>query len=446
MNARALELRARGDLPGATAALHAAVERFPDDPALRTNLGFVLAEGGDLDAAERAYAAALRSGADPLEAHVARGLLLFRLARNDEAEAALGEALRRDPLEPRANLAMYDLRHVQGDPRGAVAYLRRALERRTLFSSYALEERRSVLVLCAPGDLQANIPVDFLFDPRTTTFHKLYLVDEAKLAAVVLPRYDVVLNAIAESPEAGPALALAERFAAAQRRPFLNRPGRVLLTARERLVEALRAVDCRLAPIVRTTRAALAAGSPLPYPIIARPVGSQAGHGLAKLDDDAALREYLAGGDDEAFYVSAFVDYRGADGFYRKYRVICVDGEPYPCHLAISPRWMIHYYNAPMAEHAWMRAEEERFLAGLENAFAPPLRAALRGIAAALGLEYVGIDCTIDRDGRLFVFESDPAMVVHASDPVDLYPYKARYVPRIFRAVEAMLDARKAVP
>jgi hypothetical protein len=123
--------------------------------------------------------------------------------------------------------------------------------------------------------------------------------------------------------------------------------------------------------------------------------------------------------------------------------VVFVDGTPYPVHLAISPNWMIHYYNAPMDEHQWMRDEEELFLSDLDSAFEGAPKAALDDLARVAGLEYFGIDCSIGRDGRLLVFEADTAMLVHASDPIELYPYKHRYVPRIFRAIEEMIDRRK---
>ena len=65
-------------------------------------------------------------------------------------------------------------------------------------------------------------------------------------------------------------------------------------------------------------------------------------------------------------------------------------------------------------------------------------------MAERIGLEYFGIDCSIDRDGRVLVFEADPAMLVHSSDPPELYPYKREFIPRIYRAIEAMIDRRKA--
>ena len=113
-------------------------------------------------------------------------------------------------------------------------------------------------------------------------------------------------------------------------------------------------------------------------------------------------------------------------------------------HLAISPNWMIHYYNAPMAEHQWMRDEEAAFLEDPRSAFDPERFATLVNIGKSVGLEYFGIDCGIDRDGKVLVFEADAAMLVHTSDPVDLYPYKQRFVPRIYRAVEQMIDRRKS--
>jgi len=444
-NALALTLRSRGDLAGAEMLLREALAADPREAGLQMNLAFILAEQGDLAGALAAYESVCALQPDELEPHIGRATMLVRLVRNADAEAAFRDALRVDPLDVRANLAVYELRNMAGDPAGALPFQAAALRRQRLYSAFAPDERRRVLVLCAPGDLTANIPVDFLLDAATTTVHKLYLVDADGLRGTVLPEYDVLLNAIAESPESAVPFALAQRVIAAQNRPVLNPPARVLATRRTELPGALAATDAYLAPIADVSRARLDAdGSPLPYPIIIRPVGSHAGHGLERIDDAAALRAYLNAGAATEFFVSAYVDYRSDDGYFRKFRVILVDGEPYACHLAISPRWMVHYYNAGMAENAWMRAEEERFLADLPAALGPRVTETLRGVARALDLAYVGVDCTVDRDGRLFIFEADPAMVVHVSDDAELYPYKRAYVPRIFRAVERMLDARIA--
>jgi glutathione synthase/RimK-type ligase-like ATP-grasp enzyme len=92
------------------------------------------------------------------------------------------------------------------------------------------------------------------------------------------------------------------------------------------------------------------------FPLIVRPLGSHAGTNLEKIDTPAQLGKYLNEVKGEQFYLSRFVDYRSADGLFRKYRVALVGGKPFICHYAISERWMIHYLNAGMTDSAEKRA------------------------------------------------------------------------------------------
>ena len=78
-------------------------------------------------------------------------------------------------------------------------------------------------------------------------------------------------------------------------------------------------------------------------------------------------------------------------------------------------------------------------MAGFDAGFAARHAAALAGIQACIGLDYLGIDCAETADGRLLVFEIDHAMVVHAMDPVEVYPYKQAAMRRLFTAFRAML-------
>ena len=103
--------------------------------------------------------------------------------------------------------------------------------------------------------------------------------------------------------------------------------------------------------------------------------------------------------------------------------VILIDGVAYPYHLAISPRWMVHYLSSPMAEHEWMCEEEARFLSDPSSVFARWEETA-SAIAHAIGLDYVGLDMTQLADGTMLVFEADPAMLVHDEDPGGPFAYK----------------------
>lgn len=408
-NAAAIALRERGMAAEAIAAFQAGVERFPNEIALHQNLAQALYEAGD----------------------------------TPRAIAAHERALKLDPHSVASHLALYELLQITGEREAALGHQREALERVRVFSHAAPAQCRSVLILCAPGDWQANIPVDFLFDRSVTTVHKLYLIDTVRLHNERLPEYDVVWNAIAESPEAAPYLALAGYVMAGQNKPALNAPDRILATARILLPHTLAATGAIVAATSEIPRTSIENGElPFPLPVIIRPVGSHAGLGLERLERPDDFAPYALRTPSHRYFVSPFVDYSSSDGFFRKYRIVFVDGEPYPVHLAISQTWMIHYYNAPMAENRWMRDEEAAFLANIEDVFDGPRMDALRAIASAVGLEYFGIDCAVTSEGKVLVFEADPAMLVHTSDPIDLYPYKHEYVPRIYRAVERMIDRR----
>jgi tetratricopeptide (TPR) repeat protein len=413
VNTAAIALRAQGKLPDAVAALRAGIAQFPNVIVLRQNLAQTLYETGELNGAIAEQRAALA-----IEESVA------------------------------SHMALYELLQMTGAREDALTHQLAALRVQRLFSYYATNPKRTVLCLCAPGDWQTNIPVDFLFDRETTTVHKLYLVDEQHTVTDVVPEYDVVWNTIAESPEAVQYLAFANHFIHAQRKPALNIPAYVIGTARPLLERTLTNTGARVAPVAIVDRETLRnAALPFAFPMIARPLGSHAGHGLERLDSAESCQAYTTQHPSDRYFVSTFINYASADGYFRKYRLVFVDGVPYPVHLAVSPNWMIHYYNAPMAEHQWMRDEEAAFLEDPRGAFDPTRFATLVNIGKAVGLEYFGVDCSIDPDGNVLIFEADAAMLVHTSDPVDLYPYKQRFVPRIYRAVEQMIDRRKsAVP
>jgi hypothetical protein len=183
----------------------------------------------------------------------------------------------------------------------------------------------------------------------------------------------------------------------------------------------------------------------LTFPLIARPVDSHAGRGLMKFDAPSAIPAYLSGQGDPEFYVSRFIEYRSSDSLYRKYRIIWVDGHPYPCHMAITEDWKIWYYNAGMAGSAAKREEEARFMDTFDTGFARRHASTLAAIARQFELEYFGIDCAELPDGRLLVFEGDNTLVAHDMDSPDLYPYKSAHMQKLFAAFRDMLKAKSLV-
>ncbi len=175
-------------------------------------------------------------------------------------------------------------------------------------------------------------------------------------------------------------------------------------------------------------------------------MGSHAGKGLERIDDAAALGVYVQGSPAEAFYLSRFIDYASADGRFRKYRIALFAGRPCLAHMAVGDHWMVHYLNAGMAEDADKRAEEAAAMAGFDQGFAGRHAPTLSEIHRRLGLDYHALDCAETADGQLLVFEADVGMIVHALDPVELYPYKAPHMATVFAAFEAMLRQKALQP
>jgi len=308
----------------------------------------------------------------------------------------------------------------------------------------------TLLVLMGPGDLMANTPVEFLVEDSDVTLELLYLRADEDFPEQV-PDHDVMLVAVAESEANQPLLERLIDYTSDWPRPVINRPAQLRATSRDGLSAALRGLPGVEMPVaVRTdlsTLNAIAAGtqaidSLLPdggFPIIVRPLGSHAGTNLQKIDTPAALGQYLLEVEGPQFYVSRFVDYRGADGLFRKYRIVLIEGKPYICHYAISQNWMIHYLNAGMTESAEKRAEEAAEMARFDQGFAMRHQAALQAIDQRMGLPYLGIDCAEMPNGDLLIFEADNAMIVHSMDPEDMFPYKAPAMRKVFKAFRELL-------
>ncbi len=357
----------------------------------------------------------------------------------DAAQRSYALAARFDPYDAPSRLVLGELAYMAGDERAATAWFDEAFALTHLYSPPVQPGARSALVLCVAGPWHRNIPLDFVVDAERWTLHRWYVPDDSILRGELeLPEYELVIDAIGESIEARAALEEAQKFIFAQEMPAINDPLRVGGTARDVLAATLAGVaGCAVAPVRRVPAEALvriADG----FPLLVRPTDSHGGKGLERVDDTAALAAYASRVAADAYDVSAFTDYRSADGFYRKYRVMFVDGVPYPYHLALDESWMIHYYRAPMGAHDWMRGEERQFLIAPAEAF-PGWEVTVRAIGAAVGLDYFGIDCTVLADGTVFVFEADAAMLVHGFDPD---PDKRAAYERIRTALAALLETR----
>ncbi|MGB7757866.1 MAG: hypothetical protein WBL23_17585 [Salinisphaera sp.] len=313
--------------------------------------------------------------------------------------------------------------------------------------------RLRVLLLMAPGDLAANMPLDCLLEDGDIDLEYYFVMPSDATEQAVLPEHDLAMVAMSDSDHNRPSLEAIAPVVEDWPRPVLNRPAAIANTERERASGLLQGVAGLTMPstrsIARDMLRDVAAGESamsdqcegIDFPVILRPRDSHGGHGLARLADRDALAGYLASVEDEHFLMSSFIDYRDADGLYRKYRVVLIDGEPYASHMAISDDWMIHYLNAGMYEDAAKRASEAAWMASFDE-FAQRHRAALSAVYRRSALDYVCIDCAQTREGDLLIFEIGNAMVVHAMDSAELFPHKQQHMSKAKRAMRDFLLQR----
>lgn len=356
-----------------------------------------------------------------------------------------------DPDDANALMDLSIVLQLRGDHGVAMSMQAEALKTESLYRMPAAGQARiRVLAVMGPGDLMANTPLEFLLENSDIALDMIYVSPGQNFPAS-LPEHDLVFVAIGESDQNRALLKHVEDLLQDWPVPVLNPAGRINNLSRDAACALLQDLTGVVMPITarierqvleRIGRAELLIPELLAdgdFPVIVRPIDSHAGRGLAKLDNAAAVAEYLRTASESEFYASRFVDYRGPDGMFRKCRVVLMDGRPFVCHMAISARWMVHYLNADMIESAENRAEEARFMAAFDDEFARRHAPAFLAIAERIGLDYLGIDCGETPDGKLLIFEVDSNMIVHAMDPVDVFPYKQPQMRKVFDAFRQLL-------
>ena len=315
--------------------------------------------------------------------------------------------------------------------------------------------KKRVLVLAAPIHMGGNTPVEFLLE-RSDYEIMTYYVIPGMPSENRIPDHDIAF--VAAPGDSGLTRQFVdeiERRVADWPTNVLNSPSAIKRLERDSLHGLVDSIEqLRCPAIVRCNRAdlrSLMSGMLAPsdlitgldFPIVVRPVGSHAGRGLAKIRQPSDFAHYLRGLKDTEFFISEYVDYSSSkDGAFRKYRIIFVDGVPFPCHMAIADQWKVWYMNAGMQENPEKRAEEKRFMDNFNRNFAIRHQAAFDKLTEAIGLDYFGIDCAEDGKGNLLLFEADNALIVHDMDCETVFPYKKYHMHKLFDAFESMLDAR----
>jgi hypothetical protein len=281
----------------------------------------------------------------------------------------------------------------------------------------------------------ANTNTSGLFDPSifaTTTIYLEYWNPEQPF-----PPHHAVFNAISEADTAGPALRVAELFARRTSARVFNQPRHIAPTGRLDTARRLAAI-----PGVRTPRIEPLSRDAVvwvDYPALLRSPGFHNGRYFELVESTSELARALERVPGDLLWAMEFIDTRDSDGYFRKYRVMTIGGKLYPLHLAVSTHWKVHYFSAPMSEQPQHRSEEALFLAGMESVVGVSAMRALHEISRVQNLDYGGIDFTIDREGKVVVFEANATMAVLSPGDDPIWDYCRPAIERVKSAVTEML-------
>lgn len=361
---------------------------------------------------------------------------LFTRAQHDDGDALLDLSV---------------LLQLQGNKETGLALQQEALSQQQLFTlkPATATSKVKLLAIFTSGDLMTNTPLEFLADGGGFEMHILYIADHLPLPTR-LPEHDIAMVAISELDRNLPCLPKVSNFLQELTCNVLNKPENIACLSRDTVSRRLQNLEGIEVPL--TLRASYShlvnnglfelssdVNSDIDFPIIIRPIDSHAGNQLEKVCSRIELINYLSSNQNPEYFVAPFVDYRSADGLYKKYRIMVIQGKPFIAHMAISEHWMIHYLNAGMIENAEKRFAEAQAMGHFEQGFAVQHKQAFRILADNIGLEYFGIDCAQTQDGKLLIFEACASLNVHAMDCEKTFPYKKVQMQKLFDAFHQML-------
>jgi aromatic-L-amino-acid decarboxylase len=408
-------LLAAREIPQARAIYELAIAQYPDHPPSRASLGNLLIKGGEPAAAREHFERALLVDLDYRPAHAGLSFVLGEL----------------------------------GDPERAAWHRQKAFQDRCVVIAPYRGEKPPITILELISTTGGNIRTDDFLSDRV--FQRILVTTEFYDSKTILPLHQLVVNAIGEADGAAAALTGALTVLANTVAPVINPPAAVLATGRceiaRRLSHIPGVISANTITMSREQLQASDAGTVLSrhgftFPLLLRTPGFHGGENFLRVETIDDLRpavEELPGDD---LFVIQYLDARGSDGNSRKYRVMMIDGQLYPLHVAISSDWKIHYYTADMADHAHHRAEDAAFLENMTAVLGPHAMTALKQIQSTLKLDYGGIDFGLNERGEVLLFEANATMAVVVPGKDECWDYRRPATEQIYIAVWKMLMNR----
>jgi len=446
---RASLLREQGAFEAAKRDYLELIRRRPTDFGALNDFGTLVLKAGYREAARSLFGEAVRHHPDNANGRVNLANLLLLLGERDEARVHFEAALAIDPGHIHAHRGLGNLLAEIGDAAGARRHRDCGFKDRFLTTLPYRGEGRPISVLLLVSALGGNIPTGSILDDRC--FQTTVLVTEYFDHKAALPPHDLIFNSIGDADLCGDGLDAALALLKRTGRPVINHPAQVRNTGRMNNVERLRGLPNVVVPrMLRLPRRVLAgedaaaavAGNGFAFPFLVRAPGFHTGQHFVRVETLGELTAAVAGFPGDDVWLIEQLDARNADGRFCKFRVMIVDRQLYPLHLAISRNWKVHYFTSDMAQSASYRRKEAVFLDDMGEAVGARGVAALERVSAVLGLDYGGIDFAVSAAGDVLLFEANATMVVIPLAADAKWDYRRPAFERVYAAVRRLIVER----
>ncbi len=419
------------------------------------------------------------ANSNPVPKGLNESAILERIARMHLRKGKLGEALvlyselaRKYPVELTHHLHVSAILHFLGKKEEA----RKVLEAGVSIRPYALKAGKSdhqarIFRLRGMQNAYFNLGkgrAGFKMKMTGGGFSNSYLIDPNSYLTINylvhgknllndkrLPKFDIILNAIADTDVEEDSLKVVSEFVRENPEfPMINDPEMVMQCSRDKNFRRLNDIDGIIFP--RTVRLPAKEYSlkvletfislnGFSLPFLVREAGTQTGKSFALVDSLQALQERLANPARFDFYLIEYVEELFRGEFYRKLRFFFIDGYLYPVVCHIDRIWNVHGSNRKeiMAEHGWMMNEEKQFLDDPESYLGSDIYNRIKSLHEVVGLDFFGVDFTVTDQGDVLIYELNPAMR-HAFDHARNFPYMKPHMQDITDAFNDMVHSRLA--
>lgn len=311
-----------------------------------------------------------------------------------------------------------------------------------------------------------NFNARYLLDRDRVKIITFFVAHGNLLTTTDLPKFDIIVNSIADADRERNALFTAEEFISRHPDvPVINLPRRVLDTTRDATYARLGDIDGIVVPriervdlqdadeIHEQVERIRSAGHALP--LLVRMPGHHTGRTLERVDEWKALGDYIGRYRPAQMYVTDYVECpapvpTGADSshqWYRRMRLFSINGRLMPATCHFSDHWNVHSHNRDtcMLYNHWMVEEEKAFLRYARHYIGAAAYRGLEQLAERVGLDFFGIDFTLQPDGTALIYEVN-AQMRHSFDYVDRYPHLRVPLERISEAFQQMIIDRAGTP